>query len=274
VEFTNEFQVPVDVETAFTTLTDLERVAPCLPGAQLEEVEGDTYTGRVKVKVGPIQVTYRGTAEVVDIDPDGKRAAIRAKGKETRGAGTAAADVVATLVAETEDTTRVTVVTDLAVTGKPAQFGRGVMADVGARIIDTFAERLEALLEEDRMAATSEPSPDGPPEPAAASPVPAAGAPAPAAGAPAPAAGAPVPGGPSEERGGPSGEPSGAAPGPEAVLTGAAAVGRRIIEPVPGREDDALDLVEVAGAATLKRLAPVVAVLAVLAGLLWWWRRR
>jgi uncharacterized protein len=274
VEFTNEFQVPVDVETAFTTLTDLERVAPCLPGAQLEEVEGDTYTGRVKVKVGPIQVTYRGTAEVVDIDPDGKRAAIRAKGKETRGAGTAAADVVATLVAETEDTTRVTVVTDLAVTGKPAQFGRGVMADVGARIIDTFAERLEALLEEDRTAATSEPSPDGPPEPAAASPVPAAGAPAPAAGAPAPAAGAPVPGGPSEERGGPSGEPSGAAPGPEAVLTGAAAVGRRIIEPVPGREDDALDLVEVAGAATLKRLAPVVAVLAVLAGLLWWWRRR
>jgi uncharacterized protein len=267
VEFTNEFRVPVDVETAFTTLTDLERVAPCLPGAQLEEVEGDTYTGRVKVKVGPIQVTYRGTAEVIEIDPDGKRAAIRAKGKETRGAGTAAADVVATLVAEGEATTRVTVVTDLAVTGKPAQFGRGVMADVGAKIIDTFAQRLEELLDEDRTAATSEPSPDGPPAPAA-------GIPAPAAGAPAPAAGAPEPGGPSEERGGPSGEPSGAAPGPEAVLTGAATVGRRIIEPVPGREDDALDLVEVAGAATLKRIAPVVAALAVLAGLLWWWRRR
>jgi uncharacterized protein len=264
VEFTNEFRVPVDVETAFTTLTDLERVAPCLPGAQLEEVEGDTYTGRVKVKVGPIQVTYRGTAEVIEIDPDGKRAAIRAKGKETRGAGTAAADVVATLVAEGEETTRVTVVTDLAVTGKPAQFGRGVMADVGARIIDTFAQRLEELLEEDRTAATAEPLPEGPPPP------PAAASPEPAAAAPEPEAASPEPGGPSEEREG----PSGAAPGPEAVLTGAATVGRRIIEPVPGREDDALDLIDVAGAATLKRVAPVVAVLAVLAGLLWWWRRR
>jgi carbon monoxide dehydrogenase subunit G len=107
VEFTNEFRVPVDVETAFATLTDLERVAPCLPGAQLEEVDGDTYTGRVKVKVGPMQVTYRGTAEVIEIDPDGKRAAIRAKGKETRGAGTASADVVATLTSEADDVTRV-----------------------------------------------------------------------------------------------------------------------------------------------------------------------
>jgi uncharacterized protein len=249
VEFTNEFEVPVDVETAFATLTDLERVAPCLPGAQLEEVDGDTYTGRVKVKVGPIQVTYRGTAQVLELDPDGKRAAIRAQGKETRGAGTATADVVATLSPQAEDRTRVTVVTDLAVTGKPAQFGRGVMADVGAKIIGTFAERLEAMLEEDGVAAAASQEPPAP-EPGAASDGAVESTTEDAAAA---------------ER---------QVPGPEAVITGAAEVGRRRIEPTPGREDDALDLMEVAGAATLKRLVPALAVLAALAGLLWWWRRR
>jgi uncharacterized protein len=234
VEFTNEFQVPVDVDTAFATLIDLERVAPCLPGAQLEEVDGDTYTGRVKVKVGPIQVTYRGTAEVVEIDHDAKRAAIKAAGKETRGAGTATADVVATLASDGDDTTTVTVVTDLAVTGKPAQFGRGVMADVGGRIIDTFAERLEAMLQEEGVVGEEAPA-----EPAE------------------PGEGATPP-----------------APGPEAIATGAAAAGPRRIAPTPGREDDALDLLDVAGPATLKRLVPLVAVLLAVLGLAWWWRRR
>jgi uncharacterized protein len=234
VEFTNEFQVPVDVDTAFATLIDLERVAPCLPGAQLEEVDGDTYTGRVKVKVGPIQVTYRGTAEVVEIDHDAKRAAIKAAGKETRGAGTATADVVATLASDGDDTTTVTVVTDLAVTGKPAQFGRGVMADVGGRIIDTFAERLEAMLQEEGVVGE-----EAPVEPAE------------------PGEGATPP-----------------APGPEAIATGAAAAGPRRIAPTPGREDDALDLLDVAGPATLKRLVPLVAVLLAVLGLAWWWRRR
>jgi uncharacterized protein len=247
VEFTHEFQVPVDVDTAFATLIDLERVAPCLPGAQLEEVDGDTYTGRVKVKVGPIQVTYRGTAEVVEIDHDAKRAAIKAAGKETRGAGTASADVVATLAPDGDDTTTVTVVTDLAVTGKPAQFGRGVMADVGGRIIDTFAERLEAMLEEEGIVGEEEP-------------------PAAAAGEVPPAAAA-------EEAAGAEPSPP-SAPGPEAIATGAAAVGRRRIEPTPGREDDALDLLDVAGPATLKRLVPLVAVLLAVVGLIWWWRRR
>jgi uncharacterized protein len=322
VQFTNEFRVPVDVETAFTTLTDLERVAPCMPGAQLEEVDGDTYTGRVKVKVGPIQVTYRGTAEIVDIDPDGKRAAIRAKGKETRGAGTAAADVVATLAPEGDETTRVTVVTDLAVTGKPAQFGRGVMADVGARIIETFALRLEELLEEDGVAAAGEAAEGAPTvgEPARDEAAPGEAAPGEAApgeaapgeaapGEAAPGEAAPGEGAPGEaasggaapgqaapgevapgevapgEAAGDEGAPAGPVsvgsdgqrpgPGPEAVATGAAAAaGPRRIEPTPGREDDVLDLVDVAGAATLKRVVPLLAVLAALAGLLWWWRRR
>jgi uncharacterized protein len=255
VEFTNEFQVPVDVDTAFATLIDLERVAPCLPGAQLEEVEGDTYTGRVKVKVGPIQVTYRGTAEVVEIDHDAKRAAIKAAGKEARGAGTASADVVATLTSDGDDTTTVTVVTDLAVTGKPAQFGRGVMADVGARIIDTFAERLEAMLEEEGVVGEEAPT-------------------AAAEEAPTAAEGTAPPGeATAEEAAGAAPSPPSAA-GPEAIATGAAAVGRRRIAPTPGREDDALDLLDVAGPATLKRLVPLVAVLLAVVGLVWWWRRR
>jgi uncharacterized protein len=149
VEFVNEFTVPVGVDRAFDILTDLERVAPCLPGATLEEVDGDAYTGKVKVKVGPISVTYRGTAEVVEKDADAKHAVIRATGREARGSGTAAADVTADLVADGDETTSVKVVTDLTITGKPAQFGRGVMEDVGTKLIGTFADRLAAMLEAD-----------------------------------------------------------------------------------------------------------------------------
>ncbi len=148
MEFTNEFTVPAGIDTAFAVLSDLERVAPCLPGAVLEEVDGAIYTGRVKVKVGPIQVLYRGTAELVEIDEVAKRARILASGSETRGAGTASAKVTASLRPSGPGATTVTVLTDLDITGKPAQFGRGVMDDVGTRIIDTFAERLAELLDE------------------------------------------------------------------------------------------------------------------------------
>ncbi|GGI03411.1 SRPBCC family protein [Egicoccus halophilus] len=254
MEFTNEFTVPTDVDTAFATLTDLERVAPCLPGAQLEEVDGDVHTGRVKVKVGPISMTYRGQARLVEADADARHARIEASGKETRGTGTARADVTADL-RQQGDHTLVTVVTDLAVTGKPAQFGRGVMAEVGTKIIDAFAERLRELLGEDEAPDTAEPatSPAAPPDAAAAGPA--------ADDAPT------VPG-----RG-------------EAALTGAAAVGAaapatpvvggpRRIAPDPFRADDALDLVDVAGSATLKRLLPVLAaaLVAILTVVLW--RRR
>ena len=145
MEFVNEFTVPTDIETAWATLTDLEKVAPCLPGATLEEVDGDTYSGRVKVKVGPITVTYRGTAKFVETDADKKFGRIEASGKEARGSGTAKADVTAQLT-ETDEGTLVHVVTDLNVTGKPAQFGRGVMGEVGTKIIGAFAERLEELV--------------------------------------------------------------------------------------------------------------------------------
>ncbi len=148
MEFTNEFVVPTDIDTTFDALTDLERVAPCLPGATLDEVDGDTHHGQVTVKVGPMQMVYRGTARLVEADRTAHRGRIEAAGSETRGSGTARADVTATL-STVDEGTRVVVVTDLQVTGRPAQFGRGVLAEVGARIIDTFAERLREMLEAD-----------------------------------------------------------------------------------------------------------------------------
>lgn len=165
MEFTNEFVVPTDIDTTFDTLTDLERVAPCLPGATLDEVDGDTHHGQVKVRVGPMQMVYRGTARVAEADRAAHRGRIEAAGNETRGSGTARADVTATL-STVDGGTRVVVVTDLQVTGRPAQFGRGVLAEVGANIIGTFADRLREMLEADDAAGTTHPAADAPRSPA------------------------------------------------------------------------------------------------------------
>jgi carbon monoxide dehydrogenase subunit G len=169
MEFTNTFQIPVEVDEAFEVLTDLERVAPCMPGAKLETVDGDTYTGRVKVKVGPMSLTYRGTAEVVEKDAEAHTARISARGNEARGGGTANADVSATLTA-VEDGTEVVVTTNIDVTGKPAQFGRGVMADVGVKIIDAFSECLSSRLAGEEEAPEEEVAEEAPEEGAAAAP--------------------------------------------------------------------------------------------------------
>lgn len=148
MEFTNEFTVPLDIDRALEVLSDLEQVAPSFPGATLESVDGDTYTGRVKVKVGPMSLTYSGEATVTEVDHDAHTARIEAAGREKRGAGTATADVRAEL-REQDGATVVVVTTDLNVTGRPAQFGRGVMGDVGEKIIDRFAENLHAQLDEE-----------------------------------------------------------------------------------------------------------------------------
>jgi uncharacterized protein len=280
MEFTHEFHVPSDVDTTFTTLIDLEKVAPCLPGATLEEVDGDTYTGRVKVKVGPIQVIYRGTAEIVEVDHETHRGRIEARGKETRGAGTASADVVATLH-DDGDGTKVVVDTDLHITGKPAQFGRGVMADVGTKIIDSFAERLRAMLEAGEGAVTDEAAEaagaaglrEPGPEAVATGVAAATGERSAATPSQVPAEAAV----PEDEQAAAADVASRSEPGPEAIATGAAAAGRsgpRRIEPSSGREDDALDLLEVAGVATAKRVLPVAAVVAVIVALIWWLRHR
>ena len=145
MELTNEFKVDAPPATTWSVLTDLERIAPCMPGAQLQEVEGDEYRGVVKVKVGPITAQYKGAARFVERDEGARRAVLQADGRETRGQGNASATITATLVPE-GDGTKVTVLTDLHITGKVAQFGRGVMADVSSKLLGQFVESLESTV--------------------------------------------------------------------------------------------------------------------------------
>jgi len=145
MELTNEFTVGVAVERAWRVLTDVEGIAPCMPGAELQEVAGDEYRGIVKVKVGPITAQYKGSARFVELDEGGRRAVLRAEGRDTRGQGNANATITATLAPD-GDGTRVSVVTDLAVTGRVAQFGRGVLADVSAKLLGQFVTCLESTV--------------------------------------------------------------------------------------------------------------------------------
>ena len=145
MELVNEFRVPVPIDKAWEVLTDVERIAPCIPGAQLLSVDGDDFTGAVKVKVGPIAVSYQGEASFKEKDATAHRAIIKANGKETRGQGNAAAVVTCELKDEGDATTCV-LTTDLTISGKAAQFGRGVLADVSGKLIGQFAQRLEADL--------------------------------------------------------------------------------------------------------------------------------
>jgi carbon monoxide dehydrogenase subunit G len=147
VQLENSFTVPVPVDEAWRVLLDIERIAPCMPGAALDSVAGDDFTGRVKVKLGPINLTYQGKASFIEKDEAAYRAVIDARGKDQRGNGTAAATVTATLTAEGA-ITRVDVLTDLNITGRPAQFGRSVMVDVGSKLLGQFADKLAAQLGE------------------------------------------------------------------------------------------------------------------------------
>ena len=147
MQLENSFTVPVPIDEAWRVLLDIERIAPCMPGAALDSVDGDDFTGRVKVKLGPINLTYQGKASFIEKDEAAHRAVIDARGKDQRGNGTAAAVVTATL-AEEGSSTRVDVLTDLNITGRPAQFGRGVMTDVGNKLLGQFADKLAAQLGE------------------------------------------------------------------------------------------------------------------------------
>jgi uncharacterized protein len=142
MEIDNSFRVDVPVDEAWRVLLDLERIAPCLPGAQLQEIEGDEYRGVVKVKVGPITAQYKGTAKLERVDDVTHTAILVANGRDTRGQGNASATIELTLVAD-GDGTVVNVDTDLSITGKVAQFGRGVMADVSNKLLAQFVENLE-----------------------------------------------------------------------------------------------------------------------------------
>jgi len=147
MELEHQFIVPASIEVTWAAFNDPGRVAPCFPGATLISLEGDDFTGSAKIKLGPIALQYNGTGRYVERDESAHRAVIEAKGKDKRGNGTANATVTAQLSAD-GDATSVHVTTDLAVTGKPAQFGRGVMQDVSDKLLGQFVTCLQATLGE------------------------------------------------------------------------------------------------------------------------------
>jgi uncharacterized protein len=248
MELDNAFTVPVPPDQAWDVLLDVQRIAPCMPGATVDEVDGDVVTGRIKVKVGPVSLTYRGTAKFTERDADAHVMVMEASGKETRGAGTASATVRASLAPEPSGNgTQVTMHTTMNVTGRPAQFGRGVMVEVGGKLVEKFAENLAQLIAGDTAA-----GPDGGPA--------ADGA---AAGSSVAEDGA--------DDGADDGGPQAAGPG-TAVRT---AVDTAAPGPQPS-EDDSLNLVSLVGPALLKRVVPVILAAAGIAllGALFWRRRR
>jgi carbon monoxide dehydrogenase subunit G len=182
MELSHSFTVPVPLDQAWDVLLDVERVAPCMPGATLDSVDGDDITGKIKVKVGPISMTYAGKAHFTERDRAAGVVVLEAAGKETRGAGTASATVRSELTG-TGNETHVTVLTSLNVTGKPAQFGRGVLSEVGGRLVGIFADNLARMLTAEPVPAqpapaetvaeaqsAAEAAPAAPSEPAAATP--------------------------------------------------------------------------------------------------------
>jgi uncharacterized protein len=173
VELQHRFTVPTPVGDTWDAFNDLERIAPCFPGASLTKVEGDEFAGSVKVRLGPISLLYNGTGRFVERDTDDHHALIEAKGKDKRGNGTAAATIRAKLSPDGEQTL-VEVTTDLAITGKPAQFGRGVIQDVSDKLLGQFIECLEQNLSgtaepESQPATTETGQSDSPPPTSAAS---------------------------------------------------------------------------------------------------------
>ncbi len=236
MELSSSFEVARSIEDTWAVLTDVERIAPCLPGAKLQEVEGEEHRGVVKVKVGPITAEYKGVATFTEKDDSSHRAVLQAKGRDTRGAGNASAAITAQLAAVDENTTSVSVHTNLTISGKVAQFGRGVMADVSAKLMGQFADNLAAMLEEDDAGADD---------------ADAVGADDAGAGAGSDGSGADV----ASDRGAGT-DDSGAGGVPSSA----------------GADDDdveAVDLVSMAGGAVLKRLVPAVIVLVVVVIVIW-----
>ena len=146
MDLNHEFVVNVPVAEAWAILTDLERIAPCLPGAQLTEVEGDTYRGQVKIKVGPILAQFKGQASFVSRDDVAHKASLKGEGRDTTGKGNASAIITAELTSVTPTSTKCTVHTDLSISGKVAQFGRGALADVSDKLLAQFSENLNQLI--------------------------------------------------------------------------------------------------------------------------------
>jgi carbon monoxide dehydrogenase subunit G len=251
MELNNDFRVSLPPPEAWKVLTDVERIAPLMPGAQLQEIDGDEYRGLVKVKVGPITAQYKGTATFEERDEAKGHLVLKASGRDTRGQGNASASVAVDLAPDGGGT-HVSVLTDLTITGKVAQFGRGVLAEVSGKLINQFVEALEADLESGGTSASS---------PAAGQAATGTGG---AGGAGSDGAGSNPAAAPASPPAAASGAPAGAAAASagEAAAAGSAAAPastgpRRIDSPEP----EPVDLLDAAGGSVLKRLAPVVGVL-------------
>jgi carbon monoxide dehydrogenase subunit G len=162
MDLNHQFTVAVPVEDAWRILTDVERIAPCLPGAQLLEIEGETYRGVVKVKVGPIQAQFKGQAIFIERNDIAHKVVLKGEGRDTTGKGNAAAVITAEMTAVDATSTSVTVNTDLSVTGKVAQFGRGAMADISDKLLAAFVVNLNTLIAEQPATAAA---PAAAPEP-------------------------------------------------------------------------------------------------------------
>ncbi len=236
MELEHSFIIPVPPEQAWPVLLDVERIAPCMPGATVDSVDGDVIKGRIKVKVGPVSLTYRGTAKFTERDPDAKVIVLEASGKETRGAGTASATVRATLEPESGgEATKASMHTTMNVTGRPAQFGRGVMVEVGSKLVEQFAQNLRQLIADEAGPGGSDPAATGD----------------------AASAGQHTATAETGETGPGSTQPSATIPAAGAAPTTSA-------QPAPAGEDS-LNLVKLVGPAILKRAIPVVIALGGLA---------
>ncbi|HEU4430338.1 MAG TPA: SRPBCC family protein [Myxococcota bacterium] len=219
----HQFTVKASPETTWALLTDLERIAPCMPGAELIGRDGDVHRGRVKVKLGPVLAQYEGKASFAEKDDAAKRGVLRAEGRETKGQGSAKATVTASL-ASTADGTRVTVETDLAIVGRLAQMGRGLIAEVSGKLLGEFVANLEREIAAGSgpAAASAEPPGAAPSEPSRTATVSAQ-----------------------------SQMPASAAPTPAGMATAGPASAR-------AREAAPVDLLATAGVPVLKRLIPLV----------------
>jgi carbon monoxide dehydrogenase subunit G len=258
MELDHSFTVPVPPDRAWEVLLDVERIAPCMPGATVEEFDGEVVTGRIKVKVGPVSLTYRGTAKFTERDPDARVVVADASGKETRGAGTASATIRSSLEPSGEGT-RVSIHTTMNVTGRPAQFGRGVIAEVGGKLVEKFAENLAQMISDGAVA------PDG-----ADASAEVAAAEAGTAEAGTAEAGTAEAGTASSSTGASSAESAGdgsaangsavatdAGPGPTESAAAAPPV-RTAAVPPAGQHEDSINLVRLVGPSVLKRVLPVV----------------
>ncbi len=244
MDLTNEFTVPVPVERAWEVLNDVELIAPCLPGAELQEIEGDEYRGIVKVKVGPITAQYKGAATFREQDEANRKIVLEAEGRDTRGQGSASAVITATMVETETDSgvsTHVQVDSDVTIKGKVAQFGRGMIAEVSANLMDQFVDCLEGKLE-------AEPPGDTPGDPAAEEAKAQAEATEATTTAP-----------------GPDDTPATVGdPAAEAAKDAAGANGSPQVRKIESTPAEPLDLMSSAGSSVAKRVAPIVVLVLVL----------